>query len=160
MKWMLRSTRVLVVLAFAASDCWSQQAFGTWKVNPTRSTFGTNPHDKEIILRIEQRAKGEVVTLDRILPNGVAATTSIVLFMDGQPRAFRGEQCSGTQSSNRLDDRTVEARFQCQNGRSVRMVRRTSPGTRDLVLEITEEITDPPARSRRVKSLLVFEKQQ
>jgi hypothetical protein len=40
------------------------------------------------------------------------------------------------------------------------MVRRTSPGTRDLVLEITEEITDRPARNRRVESRLVFKKQQ
>ena len=149
---MSRSSKILVLLASAAAACWSQEAFGTWKANPARSTFGAEPRAKEIVLRIERHPKGEAVTLDRILPNGVASTTSIILSLDGQPREFRGERCSGLQSSKRLGDQTVEVRFQCQDGRSVRIVRRVS---RDLILEIV----DQPSGGRPAEWRLVFEKQ-
>ena len=152
---MSRSTNVFVLLISIAVAGSAQEAFGTWKVNPARSSFGANPHATEITLRIERHARGEVATLDRILPNGLAVTTSIILSMDGQVREFRGEFCTGTQSSQRLDDRTVEVRFQCQEGRSVRVRRRTSPESRDLILEISDQLP----RTHEIQWRLVLNKQ-
>jgi hypothetical protein len=140
---------------FISAACWAQEAFGTWKMNPSRSSLGPDSHAREITLRIERHAKGEVFTVDRILANGRAATSSMILYLNGQPRAFQGETCSGTQSSQRLDERTVEVRFQCQNGRSVLMVRRISAEARILILEISDQLPG----SRRLQCRLVLEKQ-
>jgi len=62
--------------------------------------------------------------------------------------------CAGTQSSRRLDSRTVEILRNCGSGESMRFVRRlTQP--KELVLEITEQRPDGSRLERR----LVLEKQ-
>jgi hypothetical protein len=139
-----------------AAVCSAQEALGTWKLNPARSAFNADPHPGEIMLRIERHAKGEAVTVDRILDNGRAETTSIILYLNGQPREFQVKGCSGTQSSQRLDGRTVEVRFECRDGRSVRLIRRVSPESRDLVLEVL----DQPVGGRQIRSRLVLEKRK
>ena len=63
---------------------------------------------KSLTLRIEPHAKGEVFTLDRTEANGRTTSSSILLYFDGTARAFQDAGCSGTQSSRRLDSRTVE----------------------------------------------------
>jgi hypothetical protein len=141
---MSRLFRLLSLLILGAVRSWPQEAFGTWK--------GLDRRGKAVVLRIEPHARGEVVTVDRILPSGTAATTSLILSLNGEPREFRGERCAGTQTSKRLDDRTIEIRFQCQDGRTVHIVRRVS---RKLVVEFS----DQPHGSRPVAWRLIFEKQ-
>jgi len=84
------------------SACSAQDAFGTWKMNPARSTFVGDPHPRAITVRIEPHAKGQTFTFDRIRSNGQATTFSIILYMDGKDRDFHGAACSGSGFSSDL----------------------------------------------------------
>jgi hypothetical protein len=146
----MRSALVLVALGAA---CWAGAAYGTWKLNFARSTFAGDTQPRSFTIRIEPHAKGEVFTLDRIEADGRAISSSTVLYLDGTERDFRGE-CSGTQSSRRIDRQTVEILRNCGLGAWTRLVRRAAPRN-ELVLEISEHHADGRPFGRR----LVFEKQ-
>jgi hypothetical protein len=133
---------------------WAGDAFGTWIMNPTRSTVGPDPRPKSIIVRIESHAKGEVLTLDRIEADGRIATSSTLLYLDGKPRDFQDPACLGTQSSWRVDSQTVEILRTCANGGWIRSVHRSSAQPNELVMEITEQ----RAGGRRFDWHLVLEK--
>ena len=136
-------------IALAAKSL-PEDGFGNWKVNPVRST---NPYPGSFVLRIEPHPKGEVFTLDRVDAQGRNTTSSTVLYLDGKPRDLEVAGCAGTQSSRRLDSRTVEILRNCGSGESMRFVRRlTQP--KELVLEITEQRPDGSRLERR----LVLEK--
>jgi hypothetical protein len=147
--------RAIFLLKLMAVACQAQDAFGTWKMNPARSTFSADSHAREITLRIERHNKGEVVTFDRVFGNGQGRTTSLILYLDGESREFHGDACSGTQSSHRLDARTVEVQLHCRGRRTVRMIRRVPTEPRDLILEISEQTPD----GRHTQNRLVLEKQ-
>ncbi len=147
--------RMFPLLMLSAAACWAEGPFATWKMNPARSTFIGGPYPKSLTVRIEPHAKGEVFTLDEIGADGRATTSSTLLYLDGKPRGFGETDCSGTQSSRRLDDRTVEILRDCGARRSVRFVRRLAAQPKELVLDITEQ---QPER-RRLEWHLVLEKQ-
>jgi hypothetical protein len=142
----------LVALLFAAG-CFAQP-FGDWKLNAARSTFGGDIRPKSLTVRIEPRPRGEVVTVNRTEINGQATSCSMVLYLDGVARDFRDSECSGTQSSTRIDSQTIEILRNCGAGAWIRFVRRTAPRNQ-LVLEISEQRAD----GRRFDRRLVFEKQ-
>jgi hypothetical protein len=133
--------------------CWAGAAYGTWKLNAARSTFAGDTQPKSFIIRIEPHTKGEVFTLDRIEADGRAISCSTVLYLDGRERDFRGGECSGTQSSRRIDRQTVEIVHNCGASGWTRFVRRAAPKN-ELVLNITEQHPD----GRRFDRRLVFEK--
>ena len=135
---------VPLVLLFAGA-CWAGDAFGIWKAKPSSLTVRFEPH-----------AKGEVFTLDRTDGDGRATTSSTILYLDGHPRDFQDVGCSGTQSSRRVDSRTVEILRQCGSGQWTRFVRRMSGQPKELILEITEQRPD----GRRFERRLVLAKQQ
>lgn len=139
-----------LITAIRADD-----SFGNWTMNPGRSTFAADPRPKSLSVRIERHTKGEVFTLDRIEANGRATTSSTILYFDGKPRDFQHVGCSGTQSSRRLDSRTVEILRQCASGERTRIIRRLSAKPKELILEITEQQAD----GRRFERRLVLEKQ-
>ena len=121
------------------APCSAEDAFGTWMINPRRSQFAGDPRPRSVILRIESHARGEVFTLDTISEDGRANTSSTILYFDGQPRDFQEPPCSGTQSSWRVDSRTVEILRNCASGVRTRFVRRLAVQPNELVLEITEQ---------------------
>jgi hypothetical protein len=130
------------------------QPLGSWKLNAARSTFAGDIRPKSLTVRIEPHARGEVVTLDRTEVNGQMTSSSMVLYLDGVARDFQQGECSGTQSSRRIDSQTVEIVRHCGAGAWTRLVRRTAPKNQ-LVLEISEQRAD----GRRFDRRLVFEKQ-
>ena len=97
--------RMFGLLILFAAACWAEGAFGTWKMNPARSTFIGGPHPESLTVRIEPHAKGEVLTLDKTGGDGRATTFSTILYLDGKARDFqdtsvwapnrRGEWISG-----------------------------------------------------------------
>jgi hypothetical protein len=129
--------------------------FGTWKLNPARSTFAGDTQPKSLTLRIEPHANGEVFTLDRTETNGRSTSSSVLLYLDGRARAFDEAGCSGTQSSRRLDSRTVEILHGCAGGQSTRIIRRSGQPPNELVLDITDQYADGRHYERR----LVLERQ-
>ena len=137
--------RTVPLLLLFAGACWAGDAFGIWKAKLSSLTVRFEPH-----------AKGEVFTLDRTDGDGRVTTSSTILYLDGHPRDFQDLGCSGTQSSRRVDSRTVEILRQCGSGEWTRFVRRMSAQPKELVLEITEQRPD----GRRVERRLVLEKQQ
>jgi hypothetical protein len=139
--------------ALLVASCFGQ-TFGTWKLNAGRSTFAGDTQPKNLIVRIELHAKGEVVTVDRTEVNGQTTSSSTVLYLDGVARDFQQDACSGTQSSRRIDGQTVEILRNCAAGAWTRLVRRTAPKNQ-LVLEISEQRAD----GRRFDRRLIFEKQ-
>ena len=148
--------RCVLPILLAAGACWAADAaFGTWKLNAARSTFAGDTQPKSLTLRIEPHAKGEVFTLDRTESNGRTTSSSILLYFDGTARAFQDAACSGTQSSRRVDSRTVEISRDCAGGQWTRFIRRLGPQPNEVILEITEKYPD----RRRFERRLVLEKQ-
>ena len=137
-----------------AATCWAGTAYGTWKLNFARSTFAGDTQPRSLIIRIEPHAKGEVFTLDRVEADGRAMSAGIILYLDGTERDFRDSECSGTESSRRIDSLTIEILRNCGAGAWIRFVRRIAPRNQ-LVLEIYEQ----RAGGRRFARRLVFEKQ-
>ena len=141
---------LLVAIALVAGSL-PEDGLGDWKVNPVRST---NPYPGSFVLRIKPHPKGEVFTLDRVDVQGRNTTSSTVLYLDGKPRGLEVPGCAGTQSSRRLDSRSVEILRNCGSGEWMRFVRLlTQP--KELVLEITEQRLDGSRLERR----LVLEKE-
>jgi hypothetical protein len=147
--------RIVPLLLAVSVACWADDAFGTWMMNPARSSFVGDPRPKSITLRIESHAKGEVFTLDKVDTDGRTTTASTILYFDGKLRDFEDSGCSGTQSSRRLDSRTVEILRTCAGGSSIRFVRQFSARTNELILEVTER----QAGGRRIERRFVLERQ-
>jgi hypothetical protein len=146
--------RAILLLSLLGSPSWAEGAFGSWKMNPARSTFPADRPPRSLMLRIEPHANGEVFTLDRVERDGRATSDSTILYLDGRPRDFQDVGCSGTQSSQRVDNRTVEILRSCTTGEWTRYVRRLTTPCK-LVLEITARQPD----GRRAERRLVLEKQ-
>jgi hypothetical protein len=149
----MATKQVLLALALLGTGCFGQ-TFGTWKMSASRSIFTGVRKPKSLTVRIEPHAKGEVVTVYRTEVSGQATSSSIVLYLDGVARDFQQGECSGTQSSRRIDSHTVEILHTCGAGAWTKLIRRTAPKD-DLVLEISEQRAD----GRRFDRRLVFEKQ-
>ena len=148
----MRIVALLTLLGAAA--CRAEAVFGNWKMNAARSTFTGDSQLRSFTVRIEPHAKGEVFTTDRIEADGRATSSSTILYFDGAPRDFRDFDCSGTQSSRRLDDQTVEILRKCAGGEWTRIVRRSARPPKELILDITEQ-----NNGRRSERRLVLEKQ-
>ena len=144
--------RAILLMLLLSTPNWAGDAFGIWKVNPIRST---DPYPESLTVQFEPHAKGEVFTLDRIDGDGRVTTASTILYLDGKPRDFQDPKCSGTQSSRRVDNRTVEILRTCASGEGTRFVRRLAAQANELVLEITEQ----QPNGRRFERRLVLEKQ-
>ncbi len=147
--------RSLLLLLLLGVDSGDRTAFGTWKLNATRSTFSGDTQPRILTMRIEPHVRGEVFTLDRVEADGRATSSSTILYLDGADRDFRDGACSGTQSSRRVDGQTVEILRKCASGSWTRLVRRRPTQAKELVLEITEQHPDGRSYKRR----LVLEKQ-
>ena len=147
----MRNVALLVLLIGAAR---TQTPVGTWKLNPARSTFSGQTQPKTLVLRLEPHPKGEVVTVDRTGDNGQSTSSSTILYLDGAARDFQGTECSGSQTSRRLDSQTVEVLRQCTSGDLERVVRRLTERGKELVVEITRQRS-----GRRSEERLVLEKQ-
>src|SRR5215469_1893856 len=102
------------ILILLAATSWAGDAFGVWKLNPARSTLARD--QGSLTLRIEPHPRGEVFTLDTVAADGRATTSSTILYFDGKTREFQDSTCSGTQSSRRVDGRTVEILRDCAGG--------------------------------------------
>jgi hypothetical protein len=134
--------RAIPLWTLLAAACWAEGAFGTWKM-------------KTLTVRFEPHSKGEVFTLDTVDGDGRTTTSSTILYLDGKPRDFDDANCSGTQSSRRMDGNTVEILHKCSNGEWTRFVRRLAVTQKELILDITEQHTN----GRRFERRLVLEKQ-
>ena len=132
-----------MLLVLLSTPCWGQGVFGTWKMNPARSQLSWT-HPRAITVRIEPHAKGEVFTYERTKGNGQVFTLSVILYLDGKKRDWHYGDCSGTQFSRRLDRQTVEIGSDCENGASVRFIRRLLPNGHDLIMDQKE--TKPNGR--------------
>ena len=77
-------------------------------MNAARSTFDGDTRPKALTVRIEAHARGEVFTIDRVEADGRVTTSSTILYFDNAARDLEERGCSGTQSSRRVDGRTVQ----------------------------------------------------
>jgi len=152
---LMRAIPVLMLIATCRAICSAEGPFGAWKMNPARSTLSGDAHLKSLIVRVEEHAKGEVFTLERIDGAGRTTTASTILYFDGKPRDFEEPGCSGSQSSRRVDNQTVEILRKCASGEWTRFVRRLAAQPNELILDITEQ----QSGGRRVERRLVLEKQ-
>ena len=146
--------RTILLMLLVGAPGWSEDAFGIWKVNPARSTLVGYPYPRAVAVRIEPHSKGEVLTLEQIREKGEKVTTSMILYLDGKEREFQGDACFGSQSSRRVDGRTVEIVYRCRSGWT-RWMRRLPREPSELILDITEHLSD----GRRFERRLVLEKQ-
>ena len=146
----MRSVLLLLVLGTA---CRADPMFGIWKMNVARSTFVGAIPPKSFTLQIGPHPKGEVFTVERIEPDGRILTASTILYFDATPRDIQDFECTGTQSSRRMDRYTVEILRTCGSGAWTRLLRRTAQQNQ-LILEISEQRAD----GRRFERRLVLEK--
>jgi hypothetical protein len=146
--------RIILLLALASGAGWGDDAFGIWKMNARRSTFAADPVASSFTLRIERHAKGEVFTVERTEQDGRSGSDSTILYLDGKPRDYQDLDCKGTQSSQHVDNRTVEILRACEAGRWIRVIRRVANDS-ELVLQVSGRRSD----GRQVETRLVLEKQ-
>lgn len=146
--------RILLVLVLAGSACWGDDALGIWKMNLGRSAFAAERAPRNFTLRIERHAQGEVFTVERTEQDGRSSSDSTILFLDRKPREYQDLDCRGTQSSQRVDNRTVEILRSCEAGAWMRVIRRVKH-ERELTLEVNGRRPD----GRQVQMLLVLQKQ-
>ena len=146
----MRIAALLVLVGVASA---AEPESGIWKMNPVRSNFSGDTQPRSFTVRVEPHSKGEVFTLDRVETDGRATSSSTILYFDGVARDFQQGECSGTQSSWRMDSQTVEIFRNCGAGAWTKFVRRAALKTQ-LVLEISEQRAD----GRRFDRRLVFEK--
>jgi hypothetical protein len=147
--------RTVLFLMALGTICWAEPAFGTFRMNPSRSTFTGETQPKSLTVRIEPHAKGEVFTMDRIEADGRITTSSTILYFDSAPRTFDDFGCSGTQSSRRVDSQAVEILRKCGSGAWIRLVRRLAAQPQQMVFDIIEQNSD----GRRFERRWVLEKQ-
>jgi hypothetical protein len=146
---------IILLLALASqAGSGAGDAVGVWKLSPSRSNFAADRQPSSLILRIERHPRGEVFTVDRTEQDGRSTTDSTVLFLDGQRRDYQGLDCRGTQSSQRVDNQTVEITRTCEAGAWMRFILRVNLDG-ELVLEVSGRRPD----RRQVQIRLVFEKQ-
>jgi len=146
---------IILLLALAAGAGWGGgDAIGVWKLSPGRSTFAGDRPPRSLILRIERHPRGEIFTVDRTEQDGRSTTDSTILLLDGKPREYQDLDCNGTQSSQRLDNRTVEATRTCEAGAWMRFIRRVNTAG-ELVLEVSGRRPD----GRHLQMRLVLERQ-
>jgi hypothetical protein len=93
--------------------------------------------------------------MDTIHDDGQVTTSSTILYFDGKPRDFQDLGCSGTQTSRRVDNRTVEILRNCAGGEWTRLIRRSTVRPKELILDISEQ-----SNGRRSERRLVLEKQR
>ena len=130
--------RIIPLLLAAAAASRAEAPFGTWKVNPASSiAIISDRAPKAMTLRFEPHPKGEVFTVETIESDGRAVTSSSILYLDDKPRESANPGCSGTQSSRRRKDRSIEILCQCTTGEWIRIIRRLPSQPDRLVLEIT-----------------------
>jgi hypothetical protein len=146
--------RTVLLLIPLGAACWAGGAYGTWKLNPARSTFPGQTQPKRLVVRVEAHSKGEVVTVDRTEDNGQSTSSSTILYLDGAVRDFQGTTCSGSQTSRRLDSQTVEILRQCGGGDWERLVQHLARQGEELVVEITRQRS-----GHRSEERLLLEKQ-
>ena len=147
--------RIVPLLMLMCTACgpvpsYGDPVFGTWKLDRGRSTFAGHTQPKSLMVRIEPHAKGEVVTVDRTELNGRVTSSSMLLYFDSKSRDFQDAGCTGTQSSRRVDSRTVEILRTCASGEWTRFVRRWSTLPKELFLDITEQQLDGRRFDRRL----------
>jgi hypothetical protein len=123
---------------------------GTWKINIVRSTLSAGVPFKSLPARIERDSRGEVFTLDGIETNGRETSYHTIVYSDDEPRRCEDFGCSGIQSSRRAHERTLETLRTCVSGARMRLPRRASAETNELVPEITEEFADGRRLDRRL----------
>jgi hypothetical protein len=148
--------RLAAMLILVGAAWTSEPEFGVWKMNPVLSIFAVDTQPRSFIMRLEPHAKGTVLTVDRIEPDGRATSSRTILYLDGKPRDFEDFRCRGTQSSHRTDSGGVEIVRQCANGASTKIDIRPTASPDGLVLEITEQDPD----GRRSDQRLSLEKQR
>jgi hypothetical protein len=146
--------KMLGLWIMVAALCSAGGVFGTWKLNPARSTFGGETRPKSLTARIESHGQAEVFTVDRIEADGRIRSSSTILHLDGEPRSFQDFECSGLQISRRLDDRTVEILRMCATGDWIRLVRHSALQAKELVFKITKQRPN----GHRLEFRLVLEK--
>jgi len=145
--------RLFPAVVLLAAICLGQP-FGTLEAEGGSIHFAGDIRPNSLTARIEPRARNEVVTVYRTKINGQASSCSMVIYLDGVARGFQQGECSGTQSSRRIDSQTIEVLRNCGPGAWTRFVRRRAPKDQ-LVLEISEQRAD----GRRFGRRLIFEKQ-
>jgi hypothetical protein len=146
--------RMSLLLVAAGGACWGYDALGLWKISVSRSTFAAERPPRNLTVRIERHANGEVLTVERTEQDGRSSSESTILYLDGKPRDYEDLDCKGTQSSQRVDNRTVEILRTCQAGGWIRLVRRVNTSG-ELVLEVSGRRPN----GSQVQMRLVLEKQ-
>ena len=146
--------RIVLVLVLTGGACWGDDALGIWKMNLGRSAFAAERAPRNFTLRIERHAKGEVLTVERTEQDGRSSSDSTILFFDRKPRDYQDLDCRGTQSSQRVDNRTVEILRTCEAGAWMRVIRRVNTNG-----ELTLEVNGRRPDGRQVQMLLVLQKQ-
>jgi hypothetical protein len=146
--------RIVLGLAILGATCFGQ-THGTWRLDSTHSTFNKEIRPRSLSLRIEQHPKGEVLTFDRVERDGRVTSSSTVLYLDGASRDVEDFGCTGTQSSRRIDEQTVEMVRVCGNGESSKTTRWRLAHPNELILEIRVRQAD----GRQFEDRLVLRRQ-
>jgi hypothetical protein len=115
-----------------------------------RSRFDGVDQPLSLTVRLEPHAKGHVFTLDMLEADGRTTSSSTILYFDGALREFQDFACSGTQSSRRFDQRTMEIRRVCASSESIWLIRGSAADSKELIIEVSDTRHDGSTHSWRL----------
>jgi hypothetical protein len=112
---------LLAPLAFAQSG--SDNSIGTWKLNLTKSTFGSESPPKGETRTYSQTPQGTHVVIEDELANGQKTKSEVTLTYDGKPQKLSGSPDYDAVASHRVDAYETTADL-IRNGKVIGQVRR------------------------------------
>jgi hypothetical protein len=128
---------------------------GTWKLNPTKSTFSAGPRPKELLVRLEASGEGENATANGVNAGGQRHSIQYTANYDGHDYPIIGSVTADTISLKRIDPRTTQ-RIDKKDGKVVET--RTRKVSRDgKTFTVTFKGTYPDGQL--ISHVLVFERQ-
>lgn len=145
-----------LVISSVTSVAADNPMHGTWKQNLSKSKFTPGPAPTSpATLRIETAPSGEVVTVERVDPDGKSSSYSYKGLYDGTPQKVSGSSFGDTVTLKKLNSDTAEINWM-RDGKVSRTSTRTI--SKDgKTMTIRAKGTD--AKGQQYTSVSVFEKQ-
>jgi hypothetical protein len=153
---MARETMRSILLIILLAGTVFGQTTGTWKMNPDKSKYNDDePLPRNLVIRFEPHAEGEVVTVWRITEQGQSETDSFIQYYDGRDHPYPRRERFDSFNARKLDDGSISVLFKKDSKVISRHLRRLTPDGQQMTIE--EQLLSQTGQWQ--DRILVFEKQ-
>jgi hypothetical protein len=130
---------------------------GTWKMNPTESTYSPGPAPKAVVMTIEPAGENALkITTQTTEPDGSKDVSVYVTNLDDKDSAVSGDKNADTASMKRVDTNTTEQTNK-KNGKAT--TKKKDVVSKDKK-KMTVTTTGKDANGQNSNNVEVYDKQQ